>query len=61
MQEIRTAILAMFAEVGTAPFGIGKVAPYKQNRDPASYEVLEKIKTALDPERRLNPGALGLS
>ncbi len=61
VQEIRTAILAMFAEVGTAPFGIGKVAPYKQNRDPASYEVLEKIKTALDPERRLNPGALGLS
>ncbi len=61
VQEIRGAILAMFAEIGSAPFGIGKVAPYKQNRDPASYAVLEKIKAALDPDRRLNPGVLGLS
>ncbi|MES2496079.1 MAG: FAD-binding oxidoreductase [Pseudomonadota bacterium] len=58
--DLRSAILDCFANLGSAPFGIGKTIPYRANRDPESYALLERVKTALDPSCRMNPGALGL-
>jgi FAD/FMN-containing dehydrogenase len=58
--EIRGAILDCFADLGSAPFGIGKTIPYRENRDPGSYRLLEAVKRAVDPHGMMNPGALGL-
>lgn len=58
--EMRGAILDCLAEFGSATLGIGRSVPYRRNRDQASYEVLQKIKAALDPSGILNPGVLGL-
>lgn len=59
--ELRQAILDCFADLGSAPFGIGKTIPYRANRDAVSYALLERIKNDLDPARLMNPGVLGLS
>jgi D-lactate dehydrogenase (cytochrome) len=39
---------------------VGKTYPYRQGRDPNTWRLLEAIKTAVDPERLMNPGSLGL-
>lgn len=58
--QLRTAILDCFADLGSAPFGIGKTIPYRANRAPDSYALLERVKSVLDPSCLMNPGALGL-
>lgn len=58
--QLRGDILDCFADLGSAPFGIGKTIPYRANRAPGSYGLLQSIKSALDPNCLMNPGALGL-
>lgn len=58
--KARQGILDIFSAHKAAHFQIGRTYPYKQNRDPAAWAMLEAIKTALDPDGRVNPGALGL-
>lgn len=60
VDRIRQDILNIFSEFGAAHFQIGRTYPYKETRHSATWQVLEQIKTALDPDRLINNGALGL-
>lgn len=58
--KARQFVLDTFSKHGAAHFQIGRTYPYRAGRDPASWALLETIKTALDPATNVNPGALGL-
>jgi len=50
----------VFSRHKAAHFQVGRAYPYRRDRDPASFALLEAIKQAVDPDNRVNPGALGL-
>jgi D-lactate dehydrogenase (cytochrome) len=56
----RKRLMALFQRFGCGHFQIGRTYPYRQSRDAASWQLVEAIKTAVDPSRVLNPGVLGL-
>lgn len=58
--ELRSGILDCFAQFGSATFGAGRSVPYARERKAETYALLAAIKQALDPDRTLNPGVLGL-
>jgi len=58
--EIKQAIIDLFHAHGAVHFQVGKAYPYLRDRDAALVRVLQGIKASVDPDRRLNPGALGL-
>jgi FAD/FMN-containing dehydrogenase len=60
VDALRTGLIELFAALGCAHLQIGKSYPYLQHRQPAARQLLERIKTAVDPSRLMNPGALGL-
>lgn len=57
---LRTELIATFVDLGAAHFQIGKTYPYREGRHLDTWRVLESIKNAVDPERLMNPGSLGL-
>ncbi len=57
---LRAAVLDVFASHGAAHFQVGRTYPYRATRAPATFALVEGVKTLLDPHRQLNPGALGL-
>lgn len=59
--RIRDALLAVFTELGAASNQLGRAYPYMQAMQPETRALLERIKALVDPEGRINPGALGLS
>ena len=59
--QIREKLLEFFCETGAAHLQVGKAYPYKQGLKPASWELVRQVKRVLDPDNRINPGALGLS
>jgi FAD/FMN-containing dehydrogenase len=59
VDALRTGLIELFAELGCAHLQIGKAYPYLQHRQPATRQLLERIKTVVDPSRLMNPGALG--
>ncbi len=58
--EARKGVIAIFARHGAAHFQIGKTYPYREGLGAAAWALVDSLKSALDPERRVNPGALGL-
>ncbi len=60
VDRLRAGVIAIFGDVGGMHFQIGRTYPLKAGTDPRGWSVLEALKTHLDPEQRMNPGALGL-
>lgn len=58
--DARQGILEIFARYGAAHFQIGRTYPYLSTRSESSKHLLSSIKQILDPDNRVNPGALGL-
>lgn len=56
----RRRVAEIFLKNGAAHFQIGKSYLYREGRKPEAWALLDSIKSALDPQRRLNPGSLGL-
>lgn len=60
VHELRAAVARLFLAQGAAHFQIGKTYLYREGRTETAWRVLESMKAAVDPARRMNPGALGL-
>jgi len=57
--KIRSDLAQVFMKLGAAHFQIGRFYPYKESRDPTTFELLQHIKGTVDPDNLMNPGALG--
>ena len=58
--EIREALIGLFSDLGAAHLQLGKSYRYREGLLPANRRTIEALKRQLDPDGRLNPGALGL-
>lgn len=57
---IRGDLATAFMEHGAVSFQIGKFYRYQEGLDPTAAALLRGLKSLLDPDGRMNPGALGL-
>ena len=60
VDEIKNRLCRLFLEQGAAHLQIGKTYLYREGRDRETWKLLEGIKDLVDPQRRVNPGSLGL-
>ncbi len=60
VESVRQEIVALFAEHGAASNQIGKTYPYFQSLNSETKTLLLDLKRSLDPDNRMNPGALGI-
>jgi FAD/FMN-containing dehydrogenase len=58
--EARDALNTLFDELGAAHLQIGKKYHYSQQLQQPAAALLDAIKTAVDPDRLMNPKSLGL-
>lgn len=58
--QLRQDILDIFTKYGAAHFQIGRTYPFRETREDAAGQLLDQIKTLLDPDRVINKGSLGL-
>ena len=59
--KARKAVVEIFSARNAAHFQIGRTYPYREHRRPETWALLEKIKKNVDPNGRINPGALGFT
>lgn len=60
VHNLRNQTIELFASLGAAHFQVGKTYPLLRTRHPATANLLNAVKRALDPLDHVNPGALGL-
>jgi D-lactate dehydrogenase (cytochrome) len=60
VKEIRARISQLCVKNGASHMQIGKDYPYLATRKPEVRQFVETLKTVLDPDGLMNPGALGL-
>ncbi len=60
VERLRLGVIDVFGTVGGVHFQIGRTYPLKDRSDPAAWGLIEAVKDHLDPQRLMNPGALGL-
>ena len=60
VDRMKHGIADLFQAHGAAHLQIGKFYPYMRGRDPATAVLIRQLKQVVDPQRRLNPGSLGL-
>jgi hypothetical protein len=58
--DLRKKLCEVFEQLGCIHFQIGKSYPYLDTLESGVPELIESIKTQLDPKGRINPGSLGL-
>jgi len=58
--EVRRQLVELFLQRAAAHLQIGKTYRYREGLSPVAWALLEAIKRAVDPQRLMNPGALGL-
>ncbi len=57
---MRGKLIDIFSKYQAVHFQIGKAYPYRAGRKETAWELVEKLKTSMDPDGRINPGCLGL-
>ena len=60
VMRLRSEVMALFKNWGAAHLQIGRTYPYLESLEKAPRRLVGEIKKLLDPEGRINPGALGL-
>ena len=61
VHTLRMGLINLFREMGAVHIQIGRVYPYLDSRLPVTADLVRALKRELDPQGRMNPGALGLS
>ena len=60
VKELKGRIQELCSRNGASHLQVGKDYPYLASRKPETRALVENLKQLLDPDRLLNPGALGL-
>jgi FAD/FMN-containing dehydrogenase len=60
VKELKGRIQDLCTRNGASHMQVGKDYPYLESRKPETRALVESLKKLLDPDRLLNPGALGL-
>ncbi|MGJ3230868.1 MAG: FAD-binding oxidoreductase [Oceanicaulis sp.] len=58
--EARRGVVDIFTRHGAAHFQVGRTYPLAKTRSAPTLALLKALKAHLDPDNRINPGALGL-
>lgn len=58
--QIRNELLELLKQAGAVHLQIGKSYLYREGLQPEAHDLVKAIKKAVDPNNRVNPGALGL-
>lgn len=61
VETLRLEIVALMQRHGGAHLQIGRAYPYLQSRSSAFLGLIRQLKSAVDPDGIINPGALGLA
>ncbi|MGE3605439.1 MAG: FAD-binding oxidoreductase [Lautropia sp.] len=61
VSRLRIELREVMERHGAVHAQLGRFYPWRPVLDPGSTSLLERVKDALDPGRRMNPGVLGLS
>jgi D-lactate dehydrogenase (cytochrome) len=59
--ELRRGTQELYCRLGGASWQVARDYPYREVLAPQSWQMLEAIKSALDPKGLMNPGSLGLA
>jgi FAD/FMN-containing dehydrogenase len=60
IETLKSDIIALFGAFGAIHFQLGKMYPYATELAPETLALVRAVKTQLDPDGLMNPGALGL-
>lgn len=60
VERLRLEVVGILGRMGAVHFQIGRTYPLRERSDPAAWRVLQAVKRQVDPDRRMNPGVLGL-
>lgn len=60
VETLRKGVVDCFAQLDGAHFQIGRTYPLLGGSDPKAIAILRALKHEVDPDGRMNPGALGL-
>ena len=60
VDEMAGTIIALMRKHGSSHFQLGRLYPYAQQREASGLKLLRELKSLLDPDNIINPGALGL-
>ena len=60
VEKLRAAVIAIFQGASGIHFQIGRTYPLEAGTDPRAWELLAAVKAHVDPDGRMNSGALGL-
>lgn len=58
--QLREELAVAFMEQGAVSFQLGKFYRYQEGLDDSAAKLLKQLKALVDPDGRMNPGALGL-
>ena len=60
VMRLRTEVVSTLHDFGAVHLQIGRLYPFARNLEEPPRDLLRRLKLELDPEGRMNPGALGL-
>ncbi len=60
VEKLRFGVIAVFGHMGGIHFQIGRTYPLQDRSDPGAWGLLKAVKSHVDPNNLMNPGALGL-
>lgn len=60
VKRIKQALIDLFYSHGAAHLQIGRTYRYADGLDPAALRLVRAVKSAVDPDNRMNPGSLGI-